>query len=132
MHLVPHENPFPPQGIPMPLTRTLSPSELTLDAALSLIECVPSQVAILDENGRILAVNEAWRADRDAHGNTGVGADYLSACEGAAADDEAAARFAAGLGQVVRGELNCFEQDSHGRVTRLVDPQVIYLMVTAA
>jgi PAS domain-containing protein len=112
--------------------RTLSPSRLTLAAALSLIDCVPSQVAILDEEGRILAVNGAWRTDHGASDEIGVGADFLSACEGAAAEDEEAARFAAGLKQVVRGELNCFEQGSHGRVTRLVDPQVTYLMVTAA
>ena len=112
--------------------RTLSPSELTLDAALSLIDCVPSPVAILDERGHILAVNGAWAADRDAHWDTAVGTDYLSACEGAASENEEAARFAAGLGQVVRGELDCFEEDTHGRVTRIVDPQVIYLMVTAA
>lgn len=119
----------------MQANRHLSPSELTLDATLSLIDCVHSQVAILDEQGLILAVNEAWRADTAGHGDWDVGTDYLSVCEGAAAQDDEAARFAAGLGRVVRGELNCFEQDSHDshcRVTRLVDPQVTYLMVTAA
>lgn len=113
-------------------TRTVSPSELTLDDALSLIDCIHSQVAILDEQGRILAVNGAWRADTVAHGDTDVGADYLSACEGAGSENEEAARFAAGLKRVVSGELNCFEQGSLGRVTRVVDPQVTYLMVMAA
>jgi len=110
-------------------TRTLSPSELTLDDALSLIDCIHSQVAILDEQGHILAVNGAYSA---AHEDAGVGTDYLSACEGAGSEDEEAARFAAGLKRVVSGELNCFEQGSLGRVTRVVDPQVTYLMVMAA
>ncbi len=116
----------------MSLTRTLSPSELTLDAALSLIDCVPSQVAVLDEQGRILAVNRAWRAVRAQGADAAVGADYLAVCDEAAGEDESAARFAAGLRRVVRGELVCFEQDSDRCVTRFVDPLVTYLLVTQA
>lgn len=113
----------------MQANRNLSPSGLTLDAALSLIDCIHSQVAILDEQGHILAMNGAYTA---AHGDAKVGTDYLSACEGVAGRNEEAARFATGLRRVVRGELNCFEQGSLGRVTRVVDPQVTYLMVMAA
>jgi predicted signal transduction protein with EAL and GGDEF domain len=55
--------------------------------ARSTVDALSSHVAILDERGRIIAVNRAWREFAASNGGTsgafGEGANYLAACEGA-------------------------------------------------
>ncbi len=66
------------------------------------------EVALLDLDGVVVAVNEAWRAFGRAGGGdptrTGVGASYLAACD-AAGDDLAARDVAAAVRDAVRGDL---------------------------
>lgn len=67
------------------------------------LNALSAHIAILDENGVILAVNDAWRQFADGGGFSGqaygVGANYLAACETAATDDARAA--ARGIRQVL-------------------------------
>ncbi len=66
------------------------------------------EVALLDRDGVIVEVNEAWSTfARDNGGDparTGIGASYLAACE-SAADDPDAARVAAGIRAACAGDL---------------------------
>lgn len=64
------------------------------DFVQSVLDSIPSHIAVLDTNGNIVAVNAAWRhfgkangaADDAAQARTGVGANYLAACADPAAD----------------------------------------------
>jgi two-component system sensor kinase FixL len=65
----------------------------------SILDVLPANVALLDDAGRIVAVNQAWsRFAQDngmAHAGTfAVGADYLAACAPAAAAGDPAAQAA--------------------------------------
>lgn len=79
----------------------------------ALLNALPAHIAVLDPDGTIVAVNEAWRrfADenglRDAH--HGVGRNYLGVC-GPAATSGAAETWAvaAGLRAVLAGEGSGF------------------------
>ena len=66
------------------------------------------EVAVLDERGVIVAVNDAWdqfAADNGGEAAAcGVGASYLAACDGAG-DDPAAMKVAAALRTALRGDL---------------------------
>jgi diguanylate cyclase (GGDEF)-like protein/PAS domain S-box-containing protein len=73
------------------------------------------QVAVLDEEGVIIAVNEAWERfaqenDAPGHLRNAVGQNYLAACQaapGGAADDEARQALT-GIEAVLRGESDEF------------------------
>ncbi|MBM4134942.1 MAG: PAS domain S-box protein, partial [Nitrospira sp.] len=81
--------------------------------ARSTLDALSDHIAVLDETGVIVAVNEAWRsfAAETAHAphNVGVGANYLAACDSATGEqaDEAVA-FAAGLREVLQGRREEF------------------------
>jgi anti-anti-sigma factor len=66
------------------------------------------QVALLDRDGVIAWVNQAWRAFATANGSdparTGVGVSYLQACA-AAGDDPVAAEVAAAIRAALAGDL---------------------------
>jgi PAS domain S-box-containing protein len=80
----------------------------------SSIDALSSQIAVLDESGVILAVNEAWRRFADenhfAGQNYGVGANYIVACEprGSECVDGA---MVAGLKDVLGGRMPYFEYE---------------------
>ena len=113
------------------LTR-MQESERFARAALDMLT---AQVAILDENGTILAANKAWRDF--ALDNAGTfdllaeGIDHLRICDGVPERGvETAVAFAEGIRAVLRGECVLFEQkypyqspkERHwfiGRATRL-------------
>ncbi|WP_135830102.1 ATP-binding protein [Halorussus halobius] len=78
------------------MTRSDVPIEAAFDA-------LPGQVAVLDEDGHIVLTNRAWRRFAAANdgGRDHVGADYLAVCDGA--DDERAARTAAGIRRLLAG-----------------------------
>ncbi|MFP5213904.1 MAG: PAS domain-containing protein, partial [Acidobacteriota bacterium] len=86
-------------------------SEETLRA---VFQALPTSLAVLDPDGRIVAVNAMW--ERFARENglkdvqcVGVGVCYLDACRRAAADGEAlAAEAVAGIEAVLGGELSAF------------------------
>ena len=62
----------------------------------SVLDALSAHVAVLDDNGRIVAANEAWKRYADKHGlgweSAGLGASYLEVCEKSrgASSDEAA------------------------------------------
>ena len=83
----------------------------------SVLDGLTSQVCVLDESGVIVAVNRAWREFAAANGGagdrSGVGSDYLGACEWSqerpATGKPAAPSFAARLREVLTGERQRFE-----------------------
>jgi PAS domain S-box-containing protein len=74
----------------------------------------PAQIAVLDADGNIIAVNDAWSAFARANGGNdltgGVGTNYLSVCKAATGSfcDEAPA-VVQGIGAVLRRERPGFE-----------------------
>jgi PAS domain S-box-containing protein len=112
--------------------------------ARSTIDSLSAHIAILDESGTIVGVNEAWR--RSGRTNSSVmqglaeGTDYLSACDSATGPGaEDAAAFADGIRSVLYGlqedfelEYPCHSPDEWcwfvGKVTRFPDtcpPRVV-------
>ena len=79
----------------------------------SAMDALSGHIAILDENGVILAVNEAWRTFTRDNGYqdpaAGVGSSYLDVCEGATgADHESAVRAFEASMQVAAGARDHF------------------------
>jgi len=80
----------------------------------SSIDALTAHIAVLDEDGSILMVNQAWRrfaaGNAYAHGDGGVGANYLAVCE---ADDDhhQGRRCAAGIRDVLSGRATSFETE---------------------
>ena len=79
----------------------------------ALLNGLPAHVALLDAEGVIVAVNEAWRRFGNENGlldaNHGLGRNYLEVCNqasGAAADSTRS--VAAGLRAVLAGERNTY------------------------
>jgi signal transduction histidine kinase/CheY-like chemotaxis protein len=71
----------------------------------AILDALPFQMAVLDQNGIILRVNAAWTEFARANGGyvrteTGVGLDYLAACEG----DRRGRRVAREIRRVLRGD----------------------------
>ncbi len=85
--------------------------------ALSILDALPEQIAILDEDGMILAVNAAWRQFGAANGLADpaalIGQNYAAICT--RAGDELAGRIAGGIGDVLSGRTAAFtlEYPSH-------------------
>jgi len=80
-----------------------------LETRQVLINSLPAYVALLDAEGRIVDVNEQWRAFGSDQAypapGAGVGRNYLQLCREAAAEGAAAAATAAeGLGRVLAGD----------------------------
>lgn len=102
--------------------------------ARATVDALSASIAILDETGTIITVNQAWRdfALANAPGTSGLGegTNYLAVCDTAAnAGVESAKEFAAGLRAVMHGEQDTFslDYDCHaaneqrwftGRITR--------------
>ncbi len=93
--------------------------------ACSVLDGLSAHIAVLDESGVIIAVNEAWR--EFARGNGGnpekvsEGANYLEVCDSATGpNSEEAAAFAAGVRDVLRGRRRTFEMEypCHSREER--------------
>jgi PAS domain S-box-containing protein len=81
--------------------------------ARATIDALSAHLCVLDENGTILAVNQAWRAFAQANppvpNNYAEGSNYLAICDQATGMcAEEAQPFAAGLRAVLRGEQNYF------------------------
>ena len=101
--------------------------------ARASLDALSAHVAILDEQGRILAVNEAWRAFGVANGlpRDAVGDNYLEVCNQAVGADQADARAVArGIRDVLAGRLDHFEREyaCHGPDQQ----RWFFLRVTAA
>ncbi len=122
------------------------------------LDALDSHVAILDESGKILAVNEAWRgfalANDFQEPEFGVGLNYRAICETAAAEDAAAedaavedaavgdiaGKVASGIEEVASSRRDLFYQEysAHSpeeqrwfavRVTRFRDSDPVRLVV---
>jgi PAS domain S-box-containing protein len=93
---------------PAPSDERLQPSQRFLQSAL---DALAAHIAILDETGRIVAVNAAWRrgADEGRLGlpDAGVGASWFAACDPGEARHGAAA--ADGIRAVMIGERAEFQ-----------------------
>jgi diguanylate cyclase (GGDEF)-like protein/PAS domain S-box-containing protein len=81
--------------------------------ARSTLEALPQHVAILDESGRVIAVNQQWR--NCAGGSASVlqtpveGANYFEACDNARGrEKEYASAFKAGIRSVMMEKRDCF------------------------
>lgn len=78
------------------------------------LDALPQQVAVLDESGKLISVNEAWRqfaCENDASASTpSPNANYLEVCRNAAsAGDEFARRALEGLSRLLSGASDAFQ-----------------------
>jgi signal transduction histidine kinase len=79
----------------------------------AILDSLPAHVAVIDRDGRIVAVNRSWRQFQTANGGLtqtcGIGSNYLQTCRCVMGDEAtAAARVADGIEQVLRGECEQF------------------------
>lgn len=78
----------------------------------STLDALSAHIAVLDETGTIVMVNQAWRdfasAGAYAGPDQGVGTSYLAVCEVGSAEDEDAARTAEALRKMMAGRLDSF------------------------
>jgi two-component system, chemotaxis family, CheB/CheR fusion protein len=84
--------------------------------AQGMINGLAAHICVVDENGSILEVNEAWRKFAEANGSdpAGVseGSNYLATCEAVNGGEfEDAARFAKGIRSVLEGEQAEFSME---------------------
>jgi len=82
----------------------------------AILDSLSAHMAILDQAGRIVAVNGAWqrfaRENQFPGNNSGVGADYLALCESATGEGGAEALLAAkGIRAVMAGQCAEFQMD---------------------
>ena len=89
----------------------LSGSESAKQAAI--LDALPLHIALLNDSGLIVAVNEAWRKFGIDNGlqdaGHSVGVNYLGACDGASGDDaDEACRIATSIRAVLSGEAEMF------------------------
>ena len=91
----------------------------------AMLDAVPAHIALLDSDGVIIAVNEAWRRFASANVASGtdffLGRNYVAVCEQAIGNDmEEAGDVAVGLRLVLSGELAEFalEYPCHSPTTQ--------------
>lgn len=81
----------------------------------AILNSLTVHIAVLDEHGTIIAVNDAWRAFARVNGDpelrfTGVGVNYFAVCDRAMGTDAREAEaVVAGMRAVLRGELPFYE-----------------------
>lgn len=79
----------------------------------AILNALPGHIALLDTQGRIISVNEAWRRFGSAQVTQGpgygIGLNYLEVCDGARGDGSSEAHQAAeGIRSVLSGEVKSF------------------------
>lgn len=81
----------------------------------NILTSVSSHIAVVDEDGTVIAVNKAWNDFSKQNGisvmeRTGTGSNYIHVCEqSAAAGDTVAAKVLVGMQQVMSKQLPWFE-----------------------
>jgi excisionase family DNA binding protein len=111
-----------------------------------LLDVLPAHVAVVDESGTIVAVNEAWKRFAEANGGdlrqVGEGVNYLEVCDSAKGEQsKGATAFAEGLRSVLSSgreeftlEYPCHSPDERrwfvGRVRRFPDNGTNLAMVS--
>jgi len=85
---------------------------------VSVLDSLPNQIAVIDEDGEIIAVNRAWREFAVCNGAknseaSALGMNYLTVCQSAvlATADDHASRALAGIRAVLSGQSACFEME---------------------
>jgi PAS domain S-box-containing protein len=81
------------------------------------LDSLPTEIVVLDEQGDVIMCNRAWTAfaaANDSLAGSGIGANYLSACD--TANDETGARTAVALREIIAGTSHEFtiEYPCHG------------------
>ncbi len=93
-------------------TAALRESERT---ARAVVDGLTARIAIVDEAGAILAVNERWQKSADHAGVSltavGAGVNYLAVCDAASRENREAAAVAAGIREVLAGKCALFETE---------------------
>jgi PAS domain S-box-containing protein len=84
--------------------------------AREILDGLSAHVAVVNEQGKIVAVNQAWLDFAAQNGlpgkNVGVGANYFQACEASNGNcTEEAVHFANGLRRIINGDANFFEME---------------------
>src|SRR5829696_5160929 len=95
---------------PLSLTRRQPISSRALaegddELGRAVLSSLPAHIAVLDRDGRIIAVNEAWTSFAAANGASdsgAVGSNYIDVCRGAVGSIEAA-KALIGLEEVLAG-----------------------------
>ena len=86
-----------------------------LSASRSLIDSLPSNIAVLNREGTVVDVNEQWRAFGAANGNPdpdyGVGSNYLAVCERAADHEPDAMTVKNGILSVLNDSADSFSHE---------------------
>ena len=81
----------------------------------SSIDALSAHIAVLDEGGKILLVNEAWRRFASVNGypqgDGGIGTNYLTACGGGTGEFCEGGDAASGIGDVLGGRTESFEME---------------------
>ena len=102
------------------------------DRQAAILNALPADVAVIDPDGVILAVNESWRlaAANELEGpDAGVGQNYLDVCERAGGDcSEAAQAAAIGIRRVLQGKAGDFAIEY--RCHSPTEPRWFHLTVT--
>ncbi len=86
----------------------------------AILNALPAHIALLDTDGNIIDVNQAWRRFGETNllidSRDGVGYNYLQVCDAAPLEAAEAHRTAAGIRAVLAGELETFslEYPCHG------------------
>ena len=80
------------------------------ELANDVLNSLMAHIAVLDERGVIIAVNDAWIrfAAENGAATSFIGADYAAVCERAAAQDESAKAALEGLRALLRGDTEAF------------------------
>ena len=135
-----------PQPTAVPEAGFAVPAGTPLGRLIPALNSIDAHAAVLDERGRIVAVNTAWSQFSAANGGdascTGAGANYLSVCERAQhSGDARAADFAQGLKSVLRRARHTHVSDARagrggeahrfrGRATALDLAEGHYVLIT--
>jgi signal transduction histidine kinase len=89
---------------------TVQPLEF-IEVWQSLVDGLPEQIALLDENWNILVVNDSWTKTAELYGLFALmpGTNYLSFCQEKSAEGHTPARDTIeGLNEIMSGETNSF------------------------
>src|SRR5579871_6089131 len=77
----------------------------------STLDALTMPVALLDEAGRVIGINAAWRHLPDLPGlNAGLGDNYLQICDTAISDTADASTLRHGLTGILNGRFKAFER----------------------
>ncbi|HSG93495.1 MAG TPA: diguanylate cyclase, partial [Methylotenera sp.] len=81
-----------------------------------ILNTIPANITLLDGEGNLITVNDAWREFAKANDNTdvvfGIGKNYLKMCEATSGDDaQGALIVAAGIRSVLLGQKSSFTME---------------------